>query len=211
MVLAGSFHLSEASNIFLIHRIRVVSGRSAASDLEWFAASCLGYSWRKWRWQWGIAVASTVTGMSMLLSYRHTQVHFKIPCLSLGCGLRGLRGHNPVLGLTWCGMLAGHCGYLWYPRTLWLASETTRGWGPWLQNSTCIAGDPCGMKVLPSPMAAPGRCMMSSEEVVEMLERRWEPSSMQPEGNWAVRDGARSGKEKISFIPLILTPLIKQK
>lgn len=125
--MAGSFHLSEPSSIFLIHR--VISGRNAASDLGWFAALSPGYTWRRWRRQRGTAAALAVTGMSVLQSYRHTQVRFKIPRLSHGCGLRG---HSPVFGLAWYGVLAGHCGYPQYPRTVWLLSEPTRGGGPWL-------------------------------------------------------------------------------
>lgn len=86
MVLAGFFHLSGASSFFLIHR--VISGRSAASNLVWFA-------WR--RWQWCTAVALVMTGMSVLQSYRHTPVIFKIPHLSPGCSLRG---HIPVPGFA---------------------------------------------------------------------------------------------------------------
>lgn len=76
-----------------------------ASDLGWFAALSLGCPWRRWRKQWGTTAASAATGMSVLQSYRHMHVCFKIPCVSLGCSLRG---PSPVLGLAWYGMLAGH-------------------------------------------------------------------------------------------------------
>lgn len=109
--MAVSFHLSEASNLFLIRRIRVISGKSMASDSEWFAALSLGYTWRRWRRQQGTTEASAVTDVSVLQSYRNTQVSFEIPGRSLGCSLRC---HSPMLDLALYDVLAGRGGYPQY-------------------------------------------------------------------------------------------------
>jgi len=61
-----------------------------------------------------------VIGMSVLLSYRHTQMHHEIPRLSPGCGVRC---HSPLLGVAWCAMVVGQGGYPQCDRILWLFSE----------------------------------------------------------------------------------------
>lgn len=69
-----------------------------------------------------------VIGMSVLLSYRHTQMNHKIPHLIPGCGMRC---HSPLLGMAWYAMFVGQGGYPQCDRILCLFSEHMCSRGAW--------------------------------------------------------------------------------